>query len=37
VPGIELSDDPILRLWPLVYDESLTRRSAERKPAITPE
>lgn len=37
VPGIELSDDPILRFRPLVYEESFTRRSAESKPTSTPE
>jgi catalase len=33
VPGIELSDDPILHFRSQVYGESYNRRTAERRPA----
>jgi catalase len=35
VPGIELSDDPILRFRSQVYSESFTRRTHEERPAET--
>jgi catalase len=36
-PGIDLSEDPILRFRSEVYRESKSRREAEGKPAIEPE
>jgi catalase len=33
VPGIELSDDPILHFRSQVYGESYNRRTTERRPA----
>ncbi len=36
-PGIELSDDPVLHFRSEAYKASHERRSAERKPEITPE
>ena len=36
-PGIDISDDPILRFRSEVYRESKSRRDAEGKPAIEPE
>jgi catalase len=36
-PGIEISDDPILRFRSEVYRESKARRAAEGAPAIKPE
>jgi catalase len=37
VPGIELSDDPLLRFRSAAYSESFARRSRETRPRITPE
>lgn len=37
VPGIELSDDPILHFRSSVYAESFRRRAHEARPLVTPE
>lgn len=37
VPGIELSDDPILRFRSPVYTESFERRTNEERPAVVAE
>jgi catalase len=36
VPGLELSDDPILRYRPLAYSESYARRARERRTGPAP-
>jgi catalase len=37
VPGLELSDDPILRYRPLAYSESYARRAREQRTGPAPE